>query len=206
MAFSYQSLRRVLSWKRTDHPPPVLVSNTEDHARIRKLVINAFSDNALRQQEPIMVSYIKTLIKQLKDRVGSPGGDRVDIMSWYIFTTFDTIGDLCFNETFGALETGTYHPWMKTVLGGIKNGRWIRLQHAYPGLAYAMRAYRFLTSGQSHLNSAREEHLKYTARMTQKRLADKSERDDIVTPVRSFAVPVIKCHQAWEDVKLCNLD
>ncbi|KAI0009074.1 cytochrome P450 monooxygenase-like protein [Xylariaceae sp. FL0662B] len=167
----------------TNKTPSILVSNTADHARIRKLVINGFSDSALRSQEPTMTHYIRILIDQLKRKVDGPEKGKVDIMSWYIFATFDTIGDLCFNETFQALETGTYHPWMKTVLAGIKNGRWIRLQHAYPFLTWMTRTYKFLTSGQSHLNIAREQHLKYTAQKTQKRLADTKPRDDIVTPI-----------------------
>ncbi|KAH8165590.1 hypothetical protein CIB48_g2662 [Xylaria polymorpha] len=169
--------------RQSTHTNSSAVSNTADHARIRKLVINGFSDSALRSQEPVMIHYIRILMQQLKSHVNDSDDGKIDIMSWYIFTTFDTIGDLCFNETFQALETGSYHPWMRTVLAGIKNGRWIRLQHAYPALSWIMGLRKFVTSGQSHLNSDREKHLEYTHRKTKQRLADTQPRDDIITPI-----------------------
>jgi hypothetical protein len=137
-----------------------------------------------------MTHYIRILFEQLKRKADKQ--EKLDIMSWYIFTTFDTIGDLCFNETFQALETGEYHAWMKTVLAGIKNGRWIRLQHAYPVMTWLTRAIKLMTSGQTHLNSAREEHLRYTARKTQQRLADSQPRDDIVTPVSIITLATLR--------------
>ncbi|KAI9679680.1 MAG: hypothetical protein M1822_007286 [Bathelium mastoideum] len=168
----------------TNKTPSILVSNTEDHARIRKLVINGFSDSALRAQEPTMTHYIKILMSKLKHQVDGPAKGKVDLVSWYIFTTFDTIGDLCFNETFDALDTGSYHPWMRNVLAGIKNGRFVRLQRAYPFFTFFVQMYRLLQGSGANLNTAREEHLRYTAQMTRQRLtATNLERDDIVTPI-----------------------
>ena len=164
------------------------VSNCQDHARIRKLVIHAFSDSALRNQEPLMVSYIDLLMKQLKKRVDGPEDGLVDLMSWYIFTTFDTIGDLCFSEPFNALQTGKYDPWMVSVLNGIKNGRFVRMQRRYPVLAGIVRLLKWISSGSAMVNVSREKHMQITQEKTQRRLDESTPRKDIVTPVSKDAL------------------
>lgn len=67
-------------------------ANDTDHARIRKLLSHAFSEAALREQEPILTTYFDLLISRLKDQIDGPAAGKVDIMSWYTFTTFDIIG------------------------------------------------------------------------------------------------------------------
>lgn len=67
-------------------------ANPSDHARMRKLVSHAFSETALREQEPILTQYFDLLLSRLKGHLGGPTHGKVDIMSWYNFTTFDIIG------------------------------------------------------------------------------------------------------------------
>jgi hypothetical protein len=77
---------------------------------MRKLLSHAFSDKALRQQEDIVNQYFSLLVSSLKQRVDDPKVDSVvDLSKWYNFLTFDIIGDLCFAESFGALESREYH-------------------------------------------------------------------------------------------------
>ena len=71
-----------------------IVSNDDDHARIRKLVSHAFSETALREQEPILNSYFDLFISRLNDQIGEAVTTKVDIVSWYNFTTFDIIGSV----------------------------------------------------------------------------------------------------------------
>ena len=66
--------------------------NDSDHARTRKLLSYAFSGTALREQEPILTSYYDLLVSRLKKKLDGNVAARVDIMSWYNFTTFDVIG------------------------------------------------------------------------------------------------------------------
>lgn len=70
----------------------IVVANHSDHARIRKLVSHAFSETALREQETILISYFDLLVSRLQEQIDGPTGGKVDIMSWYNFTTFDIIG------------------------------------------------------------------------------------------------------------------
>lgn len=73
---------------------------------MRKLLSHAFSDSALREQESILTGYIDLLVSRLKEQSQIPTIDKVDIMSWYNFTTFDIIGDLVLGDSFRALENG----------------------------------------------------------------------------------------------------
>lgn len=79
----------------------------EDHTRMRKMLTHAFSDKAMREQEPIVQQYVNLLMDKLHER----GGQKIDIMSWFNFTTFDLMGDLAFSDSFGCLATGEYNSW-----------------------------------------------------------------------------------------------
>lgn len=72
---------------------------------MRKVLNPAFSDRALKAQEWILQGYTHLLITRLRDQIDSAGegSTAVDIDTWYNFTTFDTVGDLCFGESFTSL-------------------------------------------------------------------------------------------------------
>jgi len=148
-------------------------------------VINSFSDAALRDQEPLMTGYINLLITQLKERVDGPDQGKVDLMSWYMFTTFDIMGDLCFAESFNALSNGKYHPWMINILNGAKNGSYVRMERAYPMIAGISRLAKQIFSPSSKLNTSRAEHMRYSLEKTEARIDNDTDRKDIMTRVRT---------------------
>ena len=166
-----------------DRRTNVLVSNHDDHVRIRKLVIHSFSDQALRDQEPIITRYIDLLISQLKRAVDGPDKGKVDLMSWFMFTTFDIMGDLCFAESFNALASGQYHPWMTLILNAAKNGSYVRMERAYPLFAWISQSIKRIKYPTADLNSARKRHMKYSIDKTEARIQMETERLDIMTPV-----------------------
>ena len=69
-------------------------SNDDDHARIRKLLSYAFSETAMREQEPILNSYFDLFISKLNDQVDEAVANKVDMVSWYTYTTFDIVGSV----------------------------------------------------------------------------------------------------------------
>ena len=79
----------------------------EDHTRMRKLLSHAFSDKAMKEQEPIVQEYVNLLMDKLHER----GEQKIDICSWFNFTTFDLMGDLAFSESFHCLRSGEYNSW-----------------------------------------------------------------------------------------------
>lgn len=82
---------------------PAIAANDVDHTRQRRLLNHAFSEAALREQEPLMNKYFDLLIQKLYEKIDGPTNGKVNIMRWFNFITFDMIGDLCFGEDFGAL-------------------------------------------------------------------------------------------------------
>lgn len=136
---------------------------------------HAFSDQALRSQEPIVDSYIKLLICKLhaKARSATP----VDIMSYINFTTFDILGDLCFGESFGALEAETYNEWMANLFKGVKLVPFFRMAKQYPliGLPFFILIKIF-----PQILAARAKHDNYTVEKTAKRLDRDTDRKDFM--------------------------
>ena len=102
----------------------------EYHGRLRRQLAHGFSERALREQEPLIGSYMDLLVKRLRehcvdrDRVdpttGLPARRKLDIKTWYNWTTFDVIGDLVFGESFGSLERAKDDPWVEAINGSIR--------------------------------------------------------------------------------------
>lgn len=106
-------------------------------------------------------------------------------MSWFMFTTFDIMGDLCFAESFNALASGQYHPWMTIILNAAKNGSYTRMERAYPTFAWISYLYKRLKYPTADLNGARKVHIKYSIDKTRARVNMETDRLDVMTPVSS---------------------
>jgi hypothetical protein len=59
---------------------------------MKKLIIHAFSEPALSDQEPIILSYCDLLISRLHEQIETK--EQVDMAAWLNFASFDIIGDL----------------------------------------------------------------------------------------------------------------
>lgn len=135
-----------------------------------------------------MTKYIELLISQLKKKV-SAGEGKQDILSWYMFTTFDIMSDLCFAEPMNALANSAYQPWIVTILNAAKKGSYVRLERAYPLLAGVSHLHKKFFSGPSKLNEPRAKHMRYSIQKTESRMGSDMERNDIMTPVS----PLFRC-------------
>ncbi|KAF2101263.1 cytochrome P450 monooxygenase [Rhizodiscina lignyota] len=87
------------------------------HARQRKGLSHAFSEKALREQEPLIKLYIDLLVSNMREdaREGRPS----NMALYFNWTTFDIVGDLSFAQSFDALRTRTTHPWIKAFFSGL---------------------------------------------------------------------------------------
>ncbi|KAI1365840.1 cytochrome P450 [Xylaria arbuscula] len=96
-------------------PTSVINANREDHGALRRQLSHGFSDRSMREQEPIIGSYVDLLIKRLKDITKDEPVQ--NLRDWYNYTTFDIIGDLSFGAEggFGCLQQSDYHPWIKLI-------------------------------------------------------------------------------------------
>jgi averantin hydroxylase len=73
----------------------ILFAEREDHSRYRRLLSHSFSDKGMREQEPIIASYVDSLLKGLREE--SENGEAVDMVKWFNACQFE-INDLGFAD------------------------------------------------------------------------------------------------------------
>lgn len=76
------------------HPYSIIRADDINHARQRKLISHAFSDKALKEQDPLLKKHISLLIERLKDFAEGKKEGQPELVSWYNFCTFDIMADL----------------------------------------------------------------------------------------------------------------
>jgi cytochrome P450 len=94
---------------------------------MRKVVVPAFTERALRTQEPVIIKYATYFMEKLQEMAAVPGNDgmgaNVNMNDWANFFAFDLIGDLVMGESFGCMEGNAYHPWVKMLYAYIKSNQ-----------------------------------------------------------------------------------
>ena len=155
----------------------ILNANQKDHARIRRLLAPAFSDTALLEQEPLLSHYFDLLVQKLDEKIDGPANGRVDLMSQYNCLAFDVIGDLALGESFGALENGQYHAWMRNFFEGIKFLGVIRFAMAYPVVGVI---FQILQRLKPSFAEKRLTHLAFTQKKVDERLNRITDRKDFL--------------------------
>jgi hypothetical protein len=148
---------------------------------MRRLIKHAFSEAALREQEPLMNVYFDLLIQKLHQKVEGPEKGKVNLVHWFNYTAFDVVGDLCFGESFDALREETYGGWVSNIFGSVKFVRLIRVMLAYPVIGIPI----LLTLMKvTNIQKSRLEHIKYTRDKTLRRLDTDTDRKDFMRYVR----------------------
>jgi cytochrome P450 len=148
-------------------PKSIITIDDAGHSRYRRLLAHAFSDKALRSQEPLLLSYVDLLIKRLYE-VGNGGNSPLDMVKWYNFTTFDLIGELSFGESFHCLENSAYHPWVSMMFDGIKINSYFNALKRFPGAEKMLQPF-----VPKKLVEAKKVHMDYVIQRVATRLAVK---------------------------------
>lgn len=104
--------------------PGLITADMEAHSRQRKTVSHAFSDKALKEQEPMLQTWAEKLRSKLAERAAA--NQETDMLRYFNFCTFDVMGSLTFAEPLYMLDNSEYTPWVKTIYGGIKYGTRMR--------------------------------------------------------------------------------
>lgn len=119
----------------------ILSANDADHARFRRLLVPGFSEKALREQEPLIQSYMELFITRLLQKTTETdnGMASVNIVQWFSFIAFDIIGHLSFGESFQCLETSQYHPWIAILYSHFKASALMAACRFFPFLERLMR-------------------------------------------------------------------
>ena len=112
----------------------------EEHARVRRIFNPAFSDRAVKQQEPVFMKYVNLLEAKLREGLEKDPDHKFDMVTMFNFTTFDIMGDLTFGEPLQLLANGEYNTWVKSVFGLIRVGIRISILLNYPILLKTLKA------------------------------------------------------------------
>ncbi|OCK76499.1 benzoate 4-monooxygenase cytochrome P450 [Lepidopterella palustris CBS 459.81] len=155
----------------------LVASSDEAHARARRIFSHAFSDKALREQEPLFQKYVDLLLQKLTDAVQDPQQKCVvNMVNMYNFTTFDIMGDLTFGDSLQLLDHSDYSPWVATIFQNIKAVTMMRATSYFPAVENLLK----LLIPKS-LAEKRISHFKYSTDRVDKRLSANSEhqRPDI---------------------------
>ncbi|XP_014556637.1 hypothetical protein COCVIDRAFT_37744 [Bipolaris victoriae FI3] len=139
---------------------------TEVHRPRRRLYQNAFSDKALRKQEPLILGYVNLLVQVIKEAATKDSVSKVDIQKLLNCCTFDVMADLTFGEPLGLLEKSELSPWVAQIFGNVKNTSIKRLALEYPIIE---RLIKIMTP--KSLTAAGLAHYDYSAQRVKKRLA-----------------------------------
>ncbi|GME31785.1 Cytochrome P450 [Neofusicoccum parvum] len=155
----------------------VRARGNENHGRIRKVFSHAFSDRALKDQEPIFQQYVDQLVGNIRRMLQQDPKAKVPISDLYNFTTFDVMGDLTFGEPLGLLSNGKYSAWVAAIFGSLQLVIIGRILRWYPLLN---RSFQFLLSKEN--KEKRRQQVNYSVERVDKRLArGESDRPDIWT-------------------------
>ncbi|KAF2852017.1 cytochrome P450 [Plenodomus tracheiphilus IPT5] len=158
--------------------PDIISANDADHAKIRRPLNYAFSEQALRIQEGIIYSYIRLMITKFHKHAVSK--TPVDIMRWLNFATFDITGDLTFDESFGSLNNENFNVWTATLFKMVRAASALRILREYPIVGVpAMALLRFVPA----LIKARHAHVCFTREKVERRLKSETGRKDFLSYV-----------------------
>ncbi|PVH77181.1 cytochrome P450 [Cadophora sp. DSE1049] len=145
----------------------ILNANFEGHARQRRIFSHAFSDRALKLQEPIFREYVDLLCanvhRDIKENNGVATANVVDLFN---FTAFDIMSDLTFGKSLDQVENSAYHPWVLVMFASIK-------------LGVLLRFIRFIPFMPDKVMKQREIHKDFSKNRVEKRLANPNPRPDI---------------------------
>ena len=100
----------------------VTTSDSKFHSRARALLSNSFTENALHATYPLIHGHCDLLMRRFGELVlQNPSQVAViDMTDWITFFTMDVIGDLALGESFGCLERGEYHDWVRLLFQYVK--------------------------------------------------------------------------------------
>lgn len=158
----------------TGEPNNIVNSDRFEHAQIRRAISNGFSDKALREQEPTIMRHIEHLIQELREKCEG-GNKAVEMEKWYVWTTFDIIGDLVFGQDFGSLSSASHSRLFQLVLDTVTAIDFVAALN-YLGLGIIVK----ILTTMGGANAAYDAVLDDIGERLEKRMASVDERPDLI--------------------------
>ncbi|KAI0436295.1 cytochrome P450 [Xylaria telfairii] len=149
-------------------PNIVCQNDISHHARLRRALSPAFSQKALKSQEPLLQKYTDLVVAR------SRAAADVNITELLNFATFDIMADFAFGESLHMLEKGQYTDWVAKVFNAIRVLPFFQMIEFYP-LAKKL----FALVEPKAISKMRREHFNHTVMRVNKRLDEGSEKQDL---------------------------
>ena len=156
----------------------IVIAYGPDHGRQRRVFSHAFSDNALRDQQPLIKKYVDCLIMRLHEQVKLENKGIIDAVAWYNFITFDIIAELTFGESFHCLDNSDYHPLVQLIYATLKAVTFMNAQKRFDWLKYLIKYYVSPLALQK-----RQDLVQFVATSVDRRLSTEMARQDFLAPV-----------------------
>lgn len=110
----------------------LLNASTGEHRRLRRVFASAFTERAIRAEEPIMQKHVALFLQRLSEL--SASDSPIDLNEWINYTTFDITGELTFGEPFHCLERSALHAWIGFIFDSLRAVTMTRLLREYTWL------------------------------------------------------------------------
>ena len=110
------------------------------HRSQRRVFAPAFSDKALKLQEPLILGYLNSLVRIIRNYAIDVPTDGFDLAKLLNCTTFDIMADLAFGEPLGLLEQSELTPWVQAMLGNVQRMSVSRVAREYKILNWLIKA------------------------------------------------------------------
>ncbi|KAH6867607.1 cytochrome P450 [Thelonectria olida] len=165
-------------------PDTLFTASKKVHVTFRRQINPAFSERALRMQEPTYHLYTSLLIQKLHE--GSKCGTQpVNLRDLFNYYAFDMMGSLGIGSDFGGLEHSTYHPCVKAMTHHVKEIAFIQTL-TYLGFSKLVQ---MITS--SSLLKGKVESEKLTREKLLSRMSREEERADLFEPFLKLKEPLV---------------
>ena len=96
----------------------IMASPNADHGRFRRTYAPAFTEKAVREQEPLILRHVEILIDQLKLEALKEAP--TNIVNWFEYIAFDIVGDLSYSHSFDCLKQNDNRYQITIVQGSMK--------------------------------------------------------------------------------------
>jgi cytochrome P450 len=140
---------------------------------MRRLFSPAFSERALKQQEPLFKKYADLLMYKISE-VGEDGAKPIEMSQLLNFTTFDVMAELCFGDHLNLLAKNEYSPWVRSIFESLKMLPIASIINYYPILNAL-----FTRFEPKSVTQQRITHCKHSEERVNRRLENGSDQPDV---------------------------
>lgn len=138
----------------------ILRAQDEQHTRLRRGFSHAFSDRALRDQEPTLQKFGDLLVSQIS-ATDVANGKASDMDRWYTWTTSDVISELGFGTTLGSLGSVKTSSMVELMEGSLLAFKGVYILRNWPFVERVFKDYIVDTASMA-LRLAYQAHVKTT--------------------------------------------